>query len=728
LAGLGTVDPTSGQSPEWAQLREQVAEVRQANQQWAVKIVRRHWNPTRRTASFSIFASFDWTQTPDKQSVETITIAGEKLRYEQTQPRSDRSILIDDGRIARGRDPFRSVNGPLPSVAKHGFTLLIPGMPHALPAGLYYPPDLSWLFGEYRCDSRDEESRSPVTVGSANLSVSNWNEHPCWKMNWIELPNRACEAWLAKDRDLLPIRLRGSHHGETFTFEITDFQSVEGITRNIWHPKVIRGSYQHGTYVELVSVDLTPQPIPTDPNHYSKQPWFQPLPAALPAIGPDAPFVLAPQALAPPVDTAGWGGWIRSPIVLVGILFSLSAIVIGIAWLLLARHRYGRMIQSLARRLRRPLIVAVIVGTAVVAIACCCVPGWMHHGIAMVVTGTFGLLSVIALALLLGRKTFSIRSVLWLSFCVAMILAGYAQAFGRFHSRQTMTNRIRSAGGKVEITTGPQRPLPFYLPERLTEWFDDDLRSYVQSAVVPERLFTPQNVQALGLEEAAGIWVAPTGQEPFMLDGRAIDAIERTSSLEDIAVSGGRLGADSFRSLSRFVRLKNIRFDCFGESLPDELGGLRNLERITVDNPVIDDHFFQLLAGLPKLRSIIIHNAIGPRSVVTEAAGLKWSSLQIYRTKLSKNLLETFGSIEGNLSFKHCSINPIAPESLSMPMTNRLNFLGTDVNDSWLLSIGDSAKLKSIHVWGSSITAAGMESFSARHPDVVLSIRLTQSR
>lgn len=716
-----------------AQLRQEVAEVRKLYGEWSASVTRRVWSGKPSELAAGQIETFDWDQKPQEHEIVKWLVSADRFRREKIKP--SRMVFLFDGHLARFRDTRTVYNGPLAEVSRHYYFEPVPALPHTMQR--WATPDLTWLFGEHlhehqsdleNSDQEDVSELEPELPNAAptidDLSTEELRGHLCWHLIWSDHGD-VCEAWLAKDRGLLPIRLtRNSPSIGTYRTEIISFQKTSSEQGEVWMPKQVIDisqafKWDSGTLMRL-DFDLLPPAV--DNQVFANEPWMKPSGAGVAGNSAYSQFIVAPPIGKSASMLGGSGRNLSKLAIVAGIVTGVILLFAGLVWLFAKHTRFGRWLGEIVSRRRRFGAAVGVIGMITMAYCTWFVPGWMQQGIALLIAGVFGILWFLVITIMSGRRTFSINAALWLAFCVALVFAGYSGGLKRSQMRQSMADQIRAAGGRVNLGQWDADQTPFYIPEQLNAFLGDAFAGTVNSMLIPQQIFTAANVHSWCVDEAEGILIAPESKEHFAVDANTISAIGASERLRHFWVTGGSLNDEAIDRLKRFPNLTSLRFNCDGKSVPENLVALQGLQILAFENAVINDALLAIVSQLPALEMLVFSNvqAIEP---IDDNVTLKLESgLHLHRSEITPRGLQSLGNLPTQLLLVQCNLNWQAIDRIAMPKTTAIHFDCPKLTDQWLSRLQVSEKMESIGIHNANITPAAFESFSQKYPSVVIEI------
>lgn len=718
--------------PPIPKLLEQVrASVADYNR-WSVAVDRRFW-AARPVANPTKLSEHSWEAAGDRAAVETLTVDAPRFRFQQTVPSSQAVTFCFDGRIARGRDVFHAINGPLRSVGEAGFVPLVPATPHGMTAGLHPSPDLSWLFKAPLFQASGFRQSSPESDRPAGLEVlrEDLGGQACWKVKWEDDRERRCAVWLARDRDFLPLKVTATGDLGRYASEIRGLQSLRVGGRDLWFPRQIVALMQFGGVVEHAMATVRTKSFPDDPRLFSSAKWqgAKLSPAVAPNDRAGTRYLLQPPAQGLPASTSGSTHWSRKRMAVVASIVILAMVLFGVVALLLHHVPAGRRATERLRD-HRLLVAGLGIGVMLATgLAARNVPGWQTHGVPLILCGGVGLVWLMLTVIAMGRRSLSIRWALALAFCFALIFAGYSRGLDRMNRRQQMITQVRLSGGEVEIDAWPPGREPLYLPEAMVRFLGDGFRGRIQKAVVPAAQFLSPAASRWCFDEASTIWVAPTIDRPFRIDGTSLGRLRHRDALREFRVIGGTLDPAAYRQLGRFPNLQRLQFDGAGEAIPHTVFEIESLRDLTVRQVRVDKTLADVVTRLPDLSRVTLDQASFSDSFLDVAASAgKLDQLSVGRTRITGRQLQRLAEMGAKtLILVRCQLIEEDTTPVDLAETDTAHFVDTNLDDSWLTRLRGVSSLKLLSIRGSRITPAGLEAFSARRPDVVVMVRLSSS-
>lgn len=185
-------------------------------------------------------------------------------------------------------------------------------------------------------------------------------------------------------------------------------------------------------------------------------------------------------------------------------------------------------------------------------------------------------------------------------------------------------------------------------------------------------------------------------------------------------VFGRTIDPPGLRSLARFERIESLAFDCFEESLPDQLKEFQNLKSLYLNEAKVDDQFIETVNALPSLHHLNLTKSVfAPQFSIAPNRSMDLI-IMIDGGKIDLAALSMLGSFQGSLSLNACQLLIPAGERLNMPGTKGLAITQSGMTDAMLLQFVDLPNLAWISLRGDAVTKPGREAFAKERPDVAI--------
>ena len=714
---------------EHDQLRRELAEVREEYSDWGLKRTMQTYSAIESDNIEKTVAETDWSAlTPVQVFDDLLLRSGERFLAERLSPVARKMVFAHDGRLARVRGMQQMHNGPLREMMFGYEENFAPQLPHTVIVDLLFAPDTEWLYG-----TRGKLRLFPMAeiFGRPTITEQTWDGHPCWKVNWKSTFNDEidslihCEAWLARDRSLLPIlqTYRSGSHGsvrETRRIEIEAFQKDPA--NGLWFPHRATASSSFRSDVEVIKIDYQLS------GQYEKAEAYSDAKPILKQQKNPPAVKVAPFEPAPVLDrfSNSQGKWSvamnAAPTELAGSnAIAFLFLIAGLSYAI-SRTRLGRLMRDFLRRHRKPLRISGVLLTVVVAIVCSYPPGWFTYGLAMMIAGIFGCGWLLLCMLLLGEKQVSLRMTFFAAACAAVAFAGYTQGVKRMKVREEMIADVRDQGGHVLMGNWRIDEDGLYLPASLQNVLGEAWTGRANRAAVPQEIFTAENLENWCLDEVQWLGIASEEGASFTVDADALSKLKDTRSLWTLHIEGGYLDAEGMQELTRFKRLIDLYFDCQQQPVATEITQIRDLERVWLTNAIVDDRLISTLNGIEHLEFVTL---IQPNFVRCDASRLnaELQGIEIQYADVTPVALETLGQIPTKLLFADCTMQLNGTSPVSMPNTKGLLFKGSDVNNRTLVKLVDTPNIRWIDLHDTDVSVDGLEAYSKINPHVMVSIR-----
>ncbi|MCD0461209.1 hypothetical protein [Roseiconus lacunae] len=693
------------------------------------------WGLTRTTRHFGEFEDLshedvmgtDWaSQTCDLDYHENFLRQGLCYRAERLSPEHRRMRCCFDGTLARIRSPFGLINGPERAVVgafEESFRL---SCPHTAIISASLGPSIEWLFSP---DLAERMFTNRFALGPITVKQGDIDGHSCYQVQWRTIAERDghlihCDVSFAKDRDLLPIREQfktsvSASAREIRTATTTSFQQD---SRGRWFPQQVMVSTNYGklAHVSQLSFDLNRQF--QDRSVYSDG-------SALLAVHENPPPALVKPYASPELLTTEPERGFQSGhtlladqghvlvMIIASVLISSGLVVWGM-W----RTRTGAAFRHACDEHRVIVGLVGIVATGAFGGLCSVPPGWTTFGVASICSGAFGLGWILLQMLLFGETKVSLRTTFCAATAFAILIAGYSMGFKRMKVRDRMLDEIRYSGGQVVVGLWHLDEEGLFLPAPLAEFFGEAWTGRARRAAVEATSFRGPNVERWCMEELRWLGVASEMNTDFQVDADALQAIGDDAMMWTFHADNGYLDDDGMSELSRFASLVDLHFDCQQKPVSERIGELKNLERVWLTDPIVDDQLFDRLSRAPRLDSVYLINpefSVEPLRPVER----KFKTVEIRHASIDHEDMQKLGKIPTSLAFVHCKFDFAKTHTpVGMDRTRTLVVHGCGMDDESLVAMGDSPQLTWFHLGETNVTVRGIEAFSKAHPSIPITL------
>ena len=587
---------------------------------------------------------------------------GNQFRIDQLQPNT--YAYAFDGATYRTRTATAFFNDPRPR--QYAIDPAYP-MPHAAVLAdmlnQFFLPDFGEFFRRGTLDALPELIASPdgSDVSLVECTRLKIDGRSCVRLRWPSRWQRQYTLTLAKDHDWMPVRFQAAY-GERFVHvTVSDLMAVDHMERSIWFPRSVRMTSAPfngpGTSAEWI----------TD----SEFRLIDEAPAADRFRSVDAPT----EQSATPAVTLSRG---TSNASFSGTSIGLLALV-GLSVLVFALR--SRWVRELVRRRLgwfHALGILCIIATAA---GLSTQQGWWQHGLALVVAGAVGLLYGMLLKAVTRQPWVSIRELIGMSTCVAMILAGYHGGLSTLHHRRATISAIEAAGGSIDYLYRRKDESTLTIPPYLTQYLGEDLDREIYSVSIPADLWMTLDHSSLKWDEVQTIKIEPARSAIACEAGDLLAAMTDAESLKQLSIQSVPFDANAVQMLRRFPRLERLELDCGGGTIVD-LRPLVTVEHLHATNVQLDDGLASVLGGLPRLRTLGLTNATRSPDTVGFFQGvgqLKLHRLVVERSTVDRTALCGYAAWTKRLRFVGCNfadtswspLSPNGPETLSISASQR---------------------------------------------------------
>ncbi|MCS7468323.1 hypothetical protein NZK35_16850 [Stieleria sp. ICT_E10.1] len=400
-------------------------------------------------------------------------------------------------------------------------------------------------------------------------------------------------------------------------------------------------------------------------------------------------------------------------------VFNAALLLIGIAaFLFYLVVRRSRPLADWARRHRRSFWVAGTVYLASILITAYFQTGWYRHGIGLFVAGLSGLIWTVFVAAVAAERTIRLQTLLWLTFCLSLVFAGWTTGINRSRSRARMIRAIEAAGGSVIVDRQRKRAPEVQLPKWSFALFETSW-GHVSQATIPVEVFTPSAVRSWCLDEVTAIYLLDEKNQRAAVDADAIAALDQNGQLNEFAVYGGTIDPRGLQLLTRFSAIESLAFDCDHSPLDSQITQFTKLENLSLTNPIVDDVFIERIDALPKLYHLALTDPVFASAFATSAT----PSVEIVYVsggKIETGTLSALGRFQGALALSSCRLSLSRNEPPDMPETIGIGFYQCNLNDEMLMQFSALPKLKWLSIHTGNVTRSGQEAFHALQPDVAM--------
>ena len=601
-----------------------------------------------------------------------------------------------DGTISRYRDANHTFNGNRLSLDQYLNVETPPLIPHFAVAPGIFMANYRWLFGY---DMR----RFPVfDFGSRSDLRRIWEDefdgYSCWVLESMyedSLGDRLrTRIWLAKERDLMPIRQvnsrmfgrRGYDAGE---FRINSLlQHGEGDDA-LWFPESSTLCYRSGRGYQCTRSIFKASPAVAPETNFSKLPLYSKTVGTkkstkasrfIPVSVFDS-FASSSNKFAAFQLLPNFRFW--------GPITFLSLIVLVVVGTPLLRNytQPGRWISNRVSANTMPIFVLGICCVAATLYLTSRPKGWFDYGLSMMLASSVGFVFIGLTMLWVGKRVFSLRTMLVTAGCAALLFAGYNQGFQKLRSRQLMIDDIRNAGGHVQLISFEMNPDGLSIPSPLDQLVAESWTRQVTSAAIPAEIFDPKHVRRWCLDEGESLTISRQDYQPFDVDRKALGLLSSAPRLWHLEFSRGRLTDQDFETLQTLPVLESLGFDCNSESLPSLLSELTKIRELRLSRPLVDDQFFDILASLPNLENISITQPLFLSKKPVERPNDQENSnirlVSVNHATLDQNALKTLGQFPSIVQLNECYLAQRKTGKIGMKRTKHL-----EVNSSVLRDPG----------------------------------------
>ncbi|MDV6034589.1 MAG: hypothetical protein F9B45_31750 [Phycisphaera sp. RhM] len=400
-------------------------------------------------------------------------------------------------------------------------------------------------------------------------------------------------------------------------------------------------------------------------------------------------------------------------------VFNAALLLIGIAaFLFYLVLRRSRPLADWARTHRRSFQVVGSVYLALILITACFQTGWYRHGIGLVVAGLSGLIWSLFVAALAAQRTIRLQTLLWLTFCLSLLFAGWTTGIHRSRSRARMIRAIELAGGSVIVDRLGKRGPEVQLPKWSYVLFDTSW-DRVSQATIPIEAFTPSAVRSWCLDEVSAIYLLDEKNQRAAVDADAIAALDQDGRLKDFAVDGGTIDQRGLQLLAKFSAIESLAFDCDHSSLDGQIKQFKKLENLYLTNPKVDDVFIERIDALPKLYHLDLTDPVFASAFATTATPAV-EIVYVSGGKIETGTLSALGRFQGSLGLSSCRLSLSRNEPPDMPETIGISFYQCNLTDQMLMQFSALPKLKWLSIHMGDVTRSGQETFHALQPDVAM--------
>jgi len=314
-----------------------------------------------------------------------------------------------------------------------------------------------------------------------------------------------------------------------------------------------------------------------------------------------------------------------------------------------------------------------------------------------------------------GRRSFSIRTMLWLAVCVSLVCAGYTQGLNRFQIRQRMIAEVRDAGGQIKVVDWGSHPDAVRLPAMVSGWLGEGYGGYVRDMVVPSGQFTADNLRRWSLREVENLTVRYPPGTSQAVDLEVLRAIPPDGRLKQLHFWSARLTPPALSRLAEQRMLQHLAFDCQGQSIPETFVEIPALESAELHRVRLDTSSMRVLAESTALEFLTLTAPVFTPDVTADQTP-RPQFLSIRSATITPDGLRTlcrFGDsalvLNGN-----CRID--SPVAVPDATLDGLYFSGGNLNDKMLSRIGSLGNIRWVTLVRTAVTHDGFEAFSERHP------------
>ncbi|MEM0925881.1 MAG: hypothetical protein AAGJ83_07575 [Planctomycetota bacterium] len=666
----------------------------------------------------------DWdSQTPVYETQQRFLRSEERFRRDSFLPKKDRRILAFDGHVARVRDRSYAQNGPIDRLTVAYYRQLAPVLPHSILIDQLAGPPTGWIFD-------DALAQRTLLSGAVSPDITvnkvDSDGHSCWKISWQATRDDEgglisfCDIFLARDQDLMPIR-------QTFITPINRIVSdecyvtLEGLQKcpdqGRWLPDRVKVKRLYDSEERAVLIDFKWSDAHQDSAVFSRLETLapaleKPVKTAVAAYQPTSLLTNGANGI-PTQPIRGMSGYGRPfSVTSVGIAFLLMLLLLPLC----VRTRPGIRLRT--RIKQHPMLFTTLglLSTVIVGYLATYPPGWSQYGIALMLTGTFGLVWIVATCILAGDRTISIRLALCTALCAAITFSGYSMGGKRMAVRERMIREIRDGGGQVMMGLWRLDEPGLYLPRPLDVLLGEAWTGRASKAAVAEHHFTADNVENWCLDEVRWLGIGSESPTSFKVSGHPFSKLRNKSSLWTVCVSGGSIDATAVDELKLFPSLVDLHFDCNYQPIEPNLREL-DLERLQLTRPLVDDRLLQILDQLTSLESVTL---IQPKFT------MKTSRLERVRVKnvfveyasLDARGLAFLGKLDTVLHFSNCKFRTNASGRIRLDQPSYVEFVECDLDDQTLRRLSGSPHLEIVMLRQTDVTLTGIENFSKSSPAV----------
>ena len=399
--------------------------------------------------------------------------------------------------------------------------------------------------------------------------------------------------------------------------------------------------------------------------------------------------------------------------------FNAALLLIGIAafffYLVLRR---SRPLADWVRTHRKCFWVVGSVYLALILITACFQTGWYRHGIGLFVAGLSGLIWSLFVAALAAERTIRLQTLLWLTFCLSLVFAGWTTGINRSRSRARMIRAMEAAGGSVIVDRLGKHAPEVQLPKWSFALFDTSWNR-VSQVTIPIEVFTPSAVRSWCLDEVSAIYLLDERNQRAAVDPDAIAALDQDGQLNDFGVFGGTIDHRGLQLLAKFSAIESLAFDCDYSSLDSQINQFKKLEYLYLTNPKIDDVFIERIDALPKLYHLDLTTPVFASTFVTSAT----PSVEIVNVSggtIETGTLSALGRFQGSLGLSGCRLSLSRNEPPDRPETTGIGFYQCNLTDEMLMQFSAPPKLEWLSIHSGNVTRSGQEAFHALQPDVAM--------
>lgn len=694
-----------------------------------------HWGLQRDTQTFGTInvkttplESIDWSQrNPEFSLTDRFLRRHDCFRSDCLNPNPYGRVYAYDGSVVRIRNPNVIHNGPLSGLGSSIEQQFAPLLPHTVLMDRFPAHPTHWYLDLTALRRRIQ---SNAIFGHMEIQPVTYRDHRCWKISWVAHREHEggtiafCHSWLARDRDMLPIRQEfhtpiNEQIEELLVVETDSFQRDD--YSGLWYPQEVTASIGSSDEkivsrmifrpTDAFDQDLIYHDVPVFSDSHAKPPKtvvasHAPYPVLSSLRGPGS---IAPSATqARRLKFAGTG------------IFGLL-IVWAATSFTFSQTRLGRVIREFFRRHRTVVGVTGMLLAGGIAYLAGLPPGWSRYGLSWAFAGMFGLGWILATMLLMGDRKISIKVALFAAASAALLFAGYNLGLKRMKVRQSMIRDVRETGGQVVMGIWRLDEPGLFLPDAMGKLLGEAWTGRANQAAIDQREFTPRNVERWCLDEVQWLGIAAHDNQPFDVSSHALARIRDSKALWTLHVEGGYLDGDALQQVARFESLIDLYFDCQGKPIDERIAQIPELERVWLTHAVVNDDLFEKLSRVKTLECVtlidpIIQTCDRPRGPFP----LDW--VEIQHCDLSPNQLKSLGNLPCDLMFGNCRFQIPAGDVVELAETGELTLQQCAFDDQSLNCLIESPKLKNVQIITADVSIEGIEAFSQRRPDVALTM------